>query len=84
MILSASGWRKVFAESGDGEDKSPEIGQKNTALSALIAETFAEYISSKIHGKAPLIAVATDTRPTGPKIADAGDFSPLRRCSGGT
>ncbi|MBQ2600774.1 MAG: phosphoglucomutase [Treponema sp.] len=71
MILSASGWRKVFAESGDGEDKSPEIGQKNTALSALIAETFAEYISSKIHGKAPLIAVATDTRPTGPKIADA-------------
>lgn len=71
MILSASGWRKVFAESGDGEDKSPEIGQTNTALSALIAETFAEYILKKVHGKKPVIAVATDTRPTGPQIADA-------------
>ncbi len=71
MILSASGWRKVFTESGDGEDKSPEIGQTNTALSALIAETFAEYISEKVPGRTPIVAVATDTRPTGPKIADA-------------
>ena len=71
MILSASGWRKVFAESGDGEDKSPEIGQTNTALSALIAETFAEYISKKVSGKQPTVAVARDTRPTGEKIADA-------------
>lgn len=71
MILSASGWRKVFAESGDGEDKSPDIGQTNKALSALIAETFADYICSKYGAKTPVVAVATDTRPTGPQIADA-------------
>ncbi len=71
MILSASGWRKVFAESGNGEDKSPDIGQTNKALSALIAETYAEYIYKKVQGKTPVVAVATDTRPTGPQIADA-------------
>lgn len=47
MILSASGWRKVFAESMDAEDTSPKIGEANSFLCLLIAETFAEYIISK-------------------------------------
>ncbi len=70
MILSASGWRKVFAESGEGEDYSPAIGQTNRELSALIAETFAEYIK-RIYAKKPVIAVGMDSRPTGKEIADA-------------
>jgi phosphoglucomutase len=70
MILSASGWRKVFAMSGNGEDKSSEIGSQNTALCALIAETFAQYIVDKTGKKHPTIAVATDTRPTGKSIAE--------------
>jgi phosphoglucomutase len=69
MILSASGWRKVFAESGDQEDKTPEIGKTNSALCALIAETFAQYLPAKIGKKTPVIAVGTDTRPTGKQIA---------------
>ena len=70
MILSASGWRKIFAESGDGEDKSPSIGQTNTLLTALIAQTFAEYISSASGKRAATVAVGRDTRPTGKAIAD--------------
>jgi len=69
MILSASGWRKVFAESGNQEDKSPEIGKTNTLLCALIAESFAQYLTGKTGIDSPTIAVGTDTRPTGEKIA---------------
>lgn len=70
MILSASGWRKVFAESGDGEDSSPDIGYENALLCALIAETFAEYIKERCVGR-PTIALGMDSRPTGNQIADA-------------
>ncbi|MCR5171547.1 MAG: phosphoglucomutase [Treponema sp.] len=68
MITSASGWRKVFAESGDENDTNGEIGQKNRIIAALAAETFAEYILSK--NKSPFIALGMDTRPTGPAIAN--------------
>ena len=71
MILSASGWRKVFAESGDQEDKTKAIGETNRALSALIAETFAEYITRKTEKENPEIALGMDSRPTGPEIAEA-------------
>ena len=35
MILSASGWRKVFVSSGDEEDASESIGEVNAALRCL-------------------------------------------------
>lgn len=70
MILSASGWRKVFAASGNGESKTKEIGRTNECLCALIAKTFAQYITVKTEKKSPQIVVARDTRPTGAKIAD--------------
>ncbi len=70
MILSASGWRKVFAQSGNEEDGSKQIGKTNECLCALIAKTFAQYITQKTEKKSPVVAVAKDTRPTGEKIAD--------------
>lgn len=70
MILSASGWRKVFAVSGNEEDKTTEIGTTNTYLCALIAETFAEYIKDRTQKPHPVVAVGTDSRPTGKKIAE--------------
>lgn len=70
MILSASGWRKVFAADGDEESRSPDIGLENTLLAALAAESFAQYMAARI-GKTPVIAVGRDTRPTGKAIADA-------------
>ncbi len=71
MILSASGWRKVFAESGDEQDLTPEIGKENTLLCALIAESFAQYLNLKFEHKELTIVVATDTRPTGKAIAES-------------
>ncbi|MFO7849254.1 MAG: hypothetical protein R6V67_04760 [Spirochaetia bacterium] len=76
MILSASGWRKVFAENGDEESFSEEISPENCIIAGAAALSFAELleneqISKGITEKAPAIAVAVDTRPTGPAIADA-------------
>ena len=47
MITSASGWRKVFAQSGNENDTNGEIGKENRLIAALAAETFSEYILSK-------------------------------------
>lgn len=69
MILSASGWRKVFAISGDEEDSTEEIGAANTAISALIAAVFADYILQRC-GKNCKVAVGIDARPTGGIVAD--------------
>ena len=71
MILSASGWRKVFAASGVEQDKSPEITDIDTALSAIAADVFFDYVSKETGQENPVIAVGMDTRPTGTAIADA-------------
>lgn len=71
MILSASGWRKVFAKSGDEQDKAPEISSADTALSVIAAEVFFDYITAKSGQSCPVIALGMDTRPTGIAIADA-------------
>ncbi|MCF0242813.1 MAG: phosphoglucomutase [Treponema sp.] len=71
MILSASGWRKVFAVSGDEQDKTPEISSSDTALSVIAAETFFDYAVKKTGQEFPVIAIGMDTRPTGSAICDA-------------
>ena len=68
MITSASGWRKVFARSGNENDTNGEIGKENRLIAALAAETFSEYILSK--NKSPMIVLGMDTRPTGPAITE--------------
>ena len=71
MILSASGWRKVFAESGNERDETTKIGKTNKALCFLAAESFLEWLEAretKSAGK-PKIVVATDTRHTGKECA---------------
>lgn len=71
MILSASGWRKVFAESNDEQDKTPVISENDKKISVVAASIFVDYIREVSNQEAPVIAVGTDTRPTGPAIADA-------------
>ncbi|MBR5964740.1 MAG: phosphoglucomutase [Treponema sp.] len=68
MILSASGWRKVFAQSGREDDKTTKIGDQNKALSFLAAESFLEWLNGN-RGKTKIV-VATDTRPTGKECAE--------------
>ncbi len=71
MILSASGWRKVFAASGAEQDKTSEITKESKAISVAAAVCFFDYLSNLTGLTAPVIAVGMDTRPTGPAIADA-------------
>jgi phosphoglucomutase len=76
LVLSASGWRKIFAESGDEEDRSPSIGDANRVIAAHMAGEFADWLIARESPAAREssgtreIAVALDTRPTGFDIAD--------------
>jgi phosphoglucomutase len=69
MILSASGWRGVFAADGDEESPGEDISPARRVIAAAAAEVFAEYLKRRGAG-APEIIVGMDTRPTGPAIAD--------------
>ena len=66
FILSASGFRKVFASNGDEESISLDITAEDACTSALIADVFASLLE-KNGGRT--IAVGMDARPTGPAIA---------------
>jgi phosphoglucomutase len=75
MILSASGWRGVFAADGGEESAVPEISVSHRLIAAAAAGVFAGWLNTLTGdagpGGTPLVAVGTDTRPTGPAIADA-------------
>ena len=71
MILSASGWRKVFAVSGDEQDSNPKISDNDKCISIAAAKVFYDYIKNKSGQETPVIAIGIDTRPTGAEIADA-------------
>jgi phosphoglucomutase len=69
LILSASGWRKVFASDGDENSLSPAVSREDLALAALIASAFADYLVRK-EGPGCRLALGIDTRPTGPRLAE--------------
>ena len=71
MILSASGWRKVFAVSGNEQDNNPQISENDVKISVTAANVFFDYITKVTGQEVPVIALGTDSRPTGPAIADA-------------
>lgn len=83
MILSSSGWRKVFAESGDEEDATCEIRNETAMLTALAALALARTLGvpaaqkqAVLGGEAPkqereaTILVGLDARPTGRILGD--------------
>ena len=69
MILSASGWRTVFAASGNEQDDSPAVRDEHLVLAALMADTFSDYIIER-SGKGSRIVIGIDARPTGTILAD--------------
>lgn len=71
MILSASGWRKVFAVSGDEQDKTAMIGEENIAISIFAAKVFADYVKEQTSKEHPVVIVGMDARPTGPAVTEA-------------
>ncbi len=70
MILSASGWRGVFAKSQNEEDSTEEILDEHVYISVFAAKAFSEYMKEKT-GNTCCIVVGRDSRPTGKAIADA-------------
>ena len=67
FIRSASGWRTVFAASD--EDRSPEVDLVHWEIAAVAAKVFADLLKSRTEGQKVVIALGTDTRPTGPVLA---------------
>jgi len=65
MILSASGWRGIFAADGSEESKTDQISEEHKIFCASAAKVFAQYLGSQ-----PLVLLGTDTRPTGKAIAE--------------
>ena len=68
MVLSASGWRAVFG--GTDESTADVISPEYRDLAMAAAATFARFVMKTSGKKGPTLVVATDTRPTGPAIAD--------------
>ena len=67
MILSASGWRTVFASDGDEESSYSAISLEHKIISAAAAKVFSEFLG-EIKGA---VIVGIDSRPTGEAIANA-------------
>ncbi|HUW41477.1 MAG TPA: phosphatidylglycerol lysyltransferase [Rectinemataceae bacterium] len=76
LILSASGWRKVFAADGDEESLTEKVAPADLVLAGAAAIAFAGLLRGsgsigKGPSEAPALLVGLDTRPTGPALADA-------------
>ncbi len=84
MILSSSGWRKVFAESGNEEDTTGKITEADAMLAALAALSLARFLGVPAAEKKQAVArgeihvepqdttilVGLDARPTGRALGD--------------
>ena len=70
LILSPSGWRKIFSISGLETDNTADLSPENQVITALMALAYCEYIVDATNNKEPTIVVGIDTRPTSPDIAD--------------
>jgi len=66
MILSASGWRGIFA--ADEESTAKEISTVHKIITGAAAFIFSEYLQKS--KKNPLVLLGMDTRPTGRAIAE--------------
>lgn len=72
MIQSVSGWRKVFSKEGGEESCTAEIDSGSTLQAAAAAAAFIDYLIGEVGRKQELtIIIGTDSRPTGPAVADA-------------
>ncbi|MEJ5189145.1 MAG: phosphatidylglycerol lysyltransferase [Breznakiellaceae bacterium] len=68
-ILSASGWRGVFALDGNEESRVPHISRAYQIISYLAGDLFAEHLQKEQPETPVTVVVGVDTRPTGPAIA---------------
>lgn len=75
MILSASGWRKIFAPGGE-EDSSALLSAEDRTVTAATGLILGEFLcperasSGGSGASRPVLVLGTDTRPTGPALAE--------------
>ena len=48
LILSASGWRGIFAKSGEEEDNTTEITAEHKAIAAFMAQAYVDFIKKSL------------------------------------
>lgn len=70
MILSASGWRKIFAPDGDEESREESLNPADRLLTAAMAEVYIDFLFSRVAKPRPVVVVGLDARFTGPAMAD--------------
>jgi phosphoglucomutase len=70
MILSASGWRAIFAPDGNEENPHSEISPAHSVIVAVAAKVFADYVKKTTGVARPALIVGMDARPTGKSVAD--------------
>ncbi len=71
LILSASGWRKIFAIDGNEESTTEKISQQDYIIASIMALSFSVFIKKRVTERQPLILIGMDSRFTGPAITDA-------------
>lgn len=64
MILSASGWRKIFAKTGKSEDKIKSVKYADLLLITHAATAFASFLKTEFK-HINTIVIGRDARPTG-------------------
>ncbi len=70
MILSASGWRKIFTADGNEESTIDAITTADTVIAGITALSFSKFLKEYKEIKNPHIAVGMDSRHTGPAICN--------------
>lgn len=68
MILSASGWRGIFARDGNEESSDCAVAAECLDMVFGAATVFARFLKKSSGGAGkPVVLLGTDTRPTGPE-----------------
>ena len=70
LILSISGFRKVFAADGNETSTNPQLSRGDRELVFGMGASFARFIQQKTGSATPLVALGMDTRFTGPVMAE--------------
>lgn len=70
LILSSSGWRKVFAADGKEESTTEELTTVDKLLIARMARSFCDFLHNNRRFSGNTIIVGCDSRYTGPAIAE--------------
>ncbi|MBP7495770.1 MAG: hypothetical protein KA771_09770 [Spirochaetales bacterium] len=70
LILSVSGWRKIFAADQEEESKCPSLLPGDKELVLAMGTAFGTFLQKKTASLSPTVVVGIDTRFTGPAIAE--------------